>query len=58
LLEKIIIKKIKKYKPPIHCEEDLHNNNVGSNCLILSKVVNPVKVTPEKDSKMEFISGN
>tara|TARA_Y100000992_G_C21050176_1_gene389144 strand:+ start:259 stop:435 length:177 start_codon:yes stop_codon:yes gene_type:complete len=52
LFEKIIIKKIRKYKPPIHCEEDLHSISVGSRYLIFSKIENPVNVIPEKLSKI------
>ena len=51
------IKKIienKKYKPPIHWIEDLHNIKPWSICFILSKIVNPVEVNPETDSKIEF----
>ena len=53
----ISIKKIienKKYKPPIHWIEDLHNIKPWSICFILSKIVNPVEVNPEIDSKIEF----
>tara|TARA_B100000401_G_C52391867_1_gene524658 strand:+ start:190 stop:366 length:177 start_codon:yes stop_codon:yes gene_type:complete len=53
LFEKIIIKNIIKYKPPIHCEEDLHNIKVGSKYFIFSKIENPVEVIPEKLSKTE-----
>ena len=41
----------KKYNPPIHCIEDLHNINPWSMCLIFSNTVNPVDVNPETDSK-------
>ena len=41
----------KKYKPPIHCEEERHNIILSSKCLILSKIVNPVEVNPEIASK-------
>ena len=53
LFEKIIIKNIIKYKPPIHWEEDLHNIKVGSKYLIFSNIENPVEVIPEKLSKTE-----
>tara|TARA_B100000123_G_C25629658_1_gene383854 strand:- start:578 stop:751 length:174 start_codon:yes stop_codon:yes gene_type:complete len=52
-LEKIIIKKIRKYNPPIHWEEDLHNIRVGSKYFIFSNIENPVEVIPEKLSKIE-----
>ena len=51
------IKKIienKKYKPPIHWIDDLHNINPWSMCLILSKIVNPVEVKPETVSNNEL----
>ncbi len=51
---KISINKIienKKYNPPIHWDEDLHIIKLSSICLILSKIVNPVEVNPEIDSK-------
>ena len=54
----ISIKKIienKKYRPPIHWVEDLHKIKLWSTCLIFSKIVNPVDVKPEIDSKKEFI---
>ena len=50
------IKKIKKYNPPIHCEDDLHKISVGSKYLILSNIVNPVVVKPEKLSNKELIN--
>ena len=53
--EKKINKKSKKYKPPIHCDEDLHIINVGSIYLILLKMEKPVPVIPEKDSNNELI---
>tara|TARA_B100001989_G_C24082239_1_gene242990 strand:+ start:309 stop:485 length:177 start_codon:yes stop_codon:yes gene_type:complete len=53
LFEKIIIKNIRKYKPPIHCEEDLHSIKVGSKYLIFSNIEKPVEVNPEKLSKTE-----
>ena len=42
---------IKKYKPPNHCEEDLHNIKLSSKCLILLNIVNPVDVNPDIASK-------
>ena len=51
LLENSKVKKIKKYKPPIHWDEDLHKINVGSRYLIFSNIVNPVAVKPDIDSK-------
>ena len=54
LLEKIIIKKIKKYNPPIHWDEDLQIIKVGSRYFIFSKIENPVPVSPDTDSKNEF----
>ena len=56
LLSKISINKIienKKYKPPTHWDEDLHNIKLSSKCLTLSKTLNPVDVKPEIDSKYE-----
>ena len=56
LLSKMSINKIienKKYKPPIHWDEDLHNIKLSSKCLILSKIVKPVEVNPERASKYE-----
>ena len=54
LLSKISINKIienKKYKPPTHWDEDLHNIKLSSMCLILLNMVKPVEVKPEIDSK-------
>ena len=54
LTSKISIKSIienKKYKPPIHCDEDLHSIRLSSRCFILSKIENPVDVKPDTDSK-------
>ena len=42
---------IKKYKPPIHCVDDLHNIKLSSKCLIFLNIVNPVVVNPEIASK-------
>tara|TARA_B100001741_G_C16121968_1_gene400454 strand:- start:84 stop:269 length:186 start_codon:yes stop_codon:yes gene_type:complete len=58
-LSKISINKIienKKYKPPIHCEEDLHNIKLSSICLILLNILNPVDVNPDIDSKNASIN--
>ena len=57
LLSKISINKTienKKYKPPTHCDEDLHKIKLSSMYLILSKIVNPVDVKPDMASKYEF----
>tara|TARA_A100001015_G_scaffold34955_1_gene38689 strand:- start:1594 stop:1980 length:387 start_codon:yes stop_codon:yes gene_type:complete len=53
-VSKISINKIienKKYKPPIHCDDDLHKIKLSSKCLIFEKIVNPVDVNPDIDSK-------
>ena len=42
----------KKYNPPIHCIEDLHNIKPWSRCLILSKILKPVEVNPDTVSKI------
>ena len=47
LLENNKIKKIKKNRPPIHCEDDLQRINVGSKYFILLNVEKPVLVKPE-----------
>ena len=57
LSSKISIKRImekRKYIPPIHWEDDLHKIKLSSICLIFSKIVNPVEVNPETDSKKQF----
>ena len=54
LFEKTSIKKNKKYKPPIHWDEDLHSIKVGSRYLIFLKIENPVPVTPDIASKNEL----
>ena len=54
LLEKIKMRNKKKYKPPIHWEEERHKTNVGSKYLIFSKIEKPVPVKPDIDSKIEF----
>ena len=51
LFEKIKIIKIKKYKPPIHWEDDLHKIKGESKLLIFPKTENPVPDSPEIDSK-------
>tara|TARA_B100000963_G_scaffold324891_1_gene310737 strand:+ start:155 stop:394 length:240 start_codon:yes stop_codon:yes gene_type:complete len=53
-LSKISIKSIidiKKYKPPNHCVDDLHNIKLSSKCLRLLNIVNPVDVKPDIASK-------
>ena len=57
LSSKISIKRIienKKYKPPNHCDDDRHNIKLSSKCLMLSKIVKPVDVKPDTDSKYAF----
>ena len=44
----------KKYKPPIHCMDDLHNINPWSICFIFSKTVKPVDVNPDTASNNAF----
>ena len=44
---------IKKYKPPSHWVDDLHNIKLSSKCLILLKTVKPVEVNPDIASKYE-----
>ncbi len=44
----------RKYKPPIHCIEDLHNIRLWSICFTLFKIVKPVDVKPDTDSKIAF----
>ena len=51
LLENNKIKNSKKYKPPIHCEDDLQRIKVGSKYFIFLKTENPVPVKPETASK-------
>tara|TARA_A100001015_G_scaffold304452_1_gene395665 strand:- start:608 stop:1081 length:474 start_codon:yes stop_codon:yes gene_type:complete len=43
----------KKYKPPTHCEDDLHKIKLSSKCFILSNILKPVDVNPDIDSKYE-----
>tara|TARA_Y100000992_G_scaffold300285_1_gene268654 strand:+ start:411 stop:836 length:426 start_codon:yes stop_codon:yes gene_type:complete len=43
----------KKYKPPIHCDEDLHKIKLSSKCFMLSNILKPVDVNPDIDSKYE-----
>ena len=53
----ISIKKImenRKYRPPIHWIDDLHNIKLWSMCFIFSNIVNPVDVKPDVASKKEF----
>ena len=47
LFENSVTRKIKKYKPPIHCDEDLQSIKVGSKYFIFLKIEKPVPVTPE-----------
>ena len=49
-----MIKKNKKNRPPIHCEEERHRIKVGSKYLIFLKIEKPVPVSPDVDSKIEF----
>ena len=56
MFEKKSIIKIKKYSPPIHWDDDLHNINVGSKYFIFSKIEKPVPVSPDIDSKKELIN--
>ena len=54
LTSKISIKRIienKKYNPPIHWDEDLHNIKLSSICLMFEKIENPVEVKPDMASK-------
>ena len=44
-------KENKKYRPPSHCEVDLHINKVSSNSFILLNIVKPVEENPDIDSK-------
>jgi len=44
----------KKYKPPIHCDDDLHKIKLSSKCLMFSKIEKPVEVKPDTASKYEF----
>ena len=53
-LSKISIKSIidiRKYRPPSHWVDDLHNIKLSSKCLILLKIVKPVDVKPDIASK-------
>ena len=56
LLENNRIKNSKKYRPPIHCEDDLQRIRVGSRYFIFLKVENPVPVKPETASKKELVN--
>ena len=55
LLEKNKTKNIRKYRPPIHCEDDLHKIKVGSKYFIFLNIEKPVPVRPEIDSKYALI---
>ena len=48
----------KKYKPPNHCELDRQIKKGSSIFFISSKIVNPVEVNPDIDSKYAFIKLN
>ena len=41
----------KKYIPPIHWDVDLHKIKLWSKCFMFSKIVKPVDVKPDIDSK-------
>ena len=56
MLENNKIKKTKKYKPPIHCVDDLQSINVGSKYFIFLKIEKPVPVKPEIASKKALIN--
>ena len=43
----------KKYKPPTHCDDDLHKTKLSSKCFMLSNILKPVDVNPDIDSKYE-----
>ena len=45
----------KKYKPPIHCDEDLQMIRLSSRCFIFSNTVKPVDVKPDIASKYASI---
>tara|TARA_Y100000031_G_scaffold104925_1_gene115421 strand:+ start:392 stop:622 length:231 start_codon:yes stop_codon:yes gene_type:complete len=54
LLSKISINRTienKKYIPPIHWDDDLHNIKLSSKCFTFSKIVKPVEVNPDIASK-------
>tara|TARA_Y100000591_G_scaffold325110_1_gene345557 strand:+ start:1694 stop:1939 length:246 start_codon:yes stop_codon:yes gene_type:complete len=51
LFENSKTKKNRKYKPPIHCEDERQRINVGSKYLIFLKTEKPVPVRPEIASK-------
>ena len=55
VFEKKSTKKIRKYRPPNHWEDDLQIIRVGSKYLMFLNTENPVPVKPEIDSKIEFI---
>ena len=48
LLENNKIKNIRKYKPPIHCDDDLQRIKVGSKYFIFLNIEKPVPVNPEQ----------
>ena len=50
------VKKIRKYRPPNHWEDDLQRISVGSKYLISLNIEKPVPVNPETDSKIELIN--
>ena len=52
LFENNIIRNIRKNKPPIHWEDDLHKIRVGSRYFIFLIVENPLPVKPDTDSKI------
>ena len=45
------IRENKKWRPPSHCEVDLHKIMLSSKILISLNIVNPVEVNPDIDSK-------
>ena len=60
MLEKIIIKKNRKYNPPIHCDEDLYKISVGSRYLIFLNVNNDagtMKITLNNPSDIFIYEG-
>ena len=58
VLEKNKNKKMRKYNPPSHWEDDRQSNKVGSKYFTFLNIVKPVPVIPEKDSKTESIKIN
>tara|TARA_Y100000992_G_C20939460_1_gene338304 strand:- start:235 stop:552 length:318 start_codon:yes stop_codon:yes gene_type:complete len=55
LLEKIKTRKIRKYNPPTHWEDERQIISVGSRYFILANIEKPVPVIPEIDSNIELI---